>query len=134
VWDGLDLLGYRVFPDFRLLRNDNGHRFARALRRMADAYEAGRLEWHELNPRVQSWIGHARQADSWGLRKAIFSRTVFRRGRDQEVSGASAAARGTTNRGTPARRTATGTPPATGTTTSVCASPSLPAIAGVAPR
>ena len=45
VADGLNLLGYVVFPTQRRLRNDNGHRFARKLRRMARAFGAGRLEW-----------------------------------------------------------------------------------------
>jgi hypothetical protein len=32
VYEGVDVLGYRVFLGFRQLRNDNGHRFARKLR------------------------------------------------------------------------------------------------------
>lgn len=79
--DGLDLLGYRVFPDFRRLRNDNGHRFARRLRAMAQHYAAGEMTWREVDARVQSWIGHASNADTLGLRRAIFARTVFQRGR-----------------------------------------------------
>ncbi len=78
--DGLDLLGYRVFPDFRLLRNDNGHRFARKLRGYARGYEAGCLGWEMFNPSVQSWIGHAGQADTKGLRQRIFAAVPFRRG------------------------------------------------------
>ena len=78
---GIDLLGYRVLPDHRRLRNDNGHRFARKLRRLATGYAQGRLMWDDINPRVQSWIGHAKQAQTLGLRKSIFSRIVFQRGR-----------------------------------------------------
>lgn len=78
---GVDLLGYRVFPDHRRLRNDNGHRFIRKLRHFAHAYAQGRLAWKDLNPSVQSWIGHALQADTLGLRKRIFSTIVFQRGR-----------------------------------------------------
>ena len=36
--DGLNLLGYFIYPDRRLLRNDNGHRFARRLRALANGY------------------------------------------------------------------------------------------------
>ncbi len=79
--DGLDLLGYRVYPDFRLLRNDNGHRFARKLRGFARAYAAGRMRWPDFDPSVQSWIGHALHADTEGLRRRIFSATIFSRGR-----------------------------------------------------
>ncbi len=78
--EGVDILGYRVFPERRLLRNDNGHRFARKMRRFGRAFSAGELDWADIDPSVQSWIGHARHADSRGLRRAIFNATVFHRG------------------------------------------------------
>ena len=37
VYEGVDVLGYRVFPAFRQLRNDNGFRFARTLRHYGSA-------------------------------------------------------------------------------------------------
>ncbi len=80
---GLNVLGYIVFPDHRRLRADNGHRFERRLRRLAQAYRAGKLDWDDVNPRVRSWIGHAMHADTQGLRRAIFRRTVFSRGTGQ---------------------------------------------------
>jgi hypothetical protein len=126
--DGLDLLGYLVFPNHRRLRNDNGHRFGRRLRGFARAYARGLISFADIDPSVQSWIGHARHADTLGLRRAILSRIVFRRGTGREAAGAwCAGAPGTTNRRTSARPTATGTPPTTGTTTSVSVLPSPPA-------
>jgi hypothetical protein len=79
VYEGVDVLGYRVFPSFRQLRNDNGHRFARKLRGFARAYAQHALDWKDFNPSVQSWIGHACHADTLGLRQRIFGTTVFRR-------------------------------------------------------
>ena len=76
---GVDVLGYRVFPAYRLLRNDNGHRFARKLRTYAAAYQRGQLDWDDFNPGVQSWIGHACHADTLGLRREIFAATIFTR-------------------------------------------------------
>ena len=73
VADGLNLLGYLVFPTRRRLRNDNGHRFARKLRGMARAFGAGRLKWARVVASTQSWIGHAQHADTEGLRRGIFS-------------------------------------------------------------
>ena len=86
VSDGLNLLGYVVFPGCRRLRNDNGHRFARHLRRLAEMYQRGRVNWTSIDASVQSWIGHARHADTEGLRHAIFSRIIFQRGTDQEAT------------------------------------------------
>jgi retron-type reverse transcriptase len=80
---GADLLGYRVFPGRCRLRNDNGHRFTRKLRRFARAYAAGRLAWDDFNPAVQSWIGHASHADTLALRRRIFSAIPFSRGSGQ---------------------------------------------------
>ncbi len=88
VADGLNLLGYVVYPTRRRLRNDNGHRFARKLRRMAAAYRAGRLEWAKVAASTQSWIGHAKHADTEGLCRAIFSQVVFTRGMGQETASA----------------------------------------------
>lgn len=81
VYQGVDVLGYRVFPKHRLLRNDNGFRFARRLRQFAIAYGERRMDWDDFNPSVQSWLGHACHADTYGLRRRIFGTTVFRRER-----------------------------------------------------
>lgn len=88
VADGLNLLGYVVYPARRRLRSDNGHRFARKLRRMSVAYQVGRLEWADVVASTQSWIGHAQHADTDGLRRAIFSQAVFTRGTGQEAASA----------------------------------------------
>jgi hypothetical protein len=72
----------------RRLRNDNGHRFARKLRRFARGYAEGRLGWADINPAVQSWIGHARHADTEGLRRHLFGRTIFQRGSGRETTSA----------------------------------------------
>jgi retron-type reverse transcriptase len=83
---GLDVLGYRVYPYKCLLRNDNGHRFARKLRGFAKAYAEHRMDWQNFNPSVQSWIGHARHANTKGLRCKIFSSIVFQRGICQDAA------------------------------------------------
>ncbi len=76
---GVDVFGYRVFPDFRQLRNDNGHRFARKLRAASRRYADGQRDFAAFQPSVQSWIGHALHGDTWGLRKKIFADVVFTR-------------------------------------------------------
>jgi len=80
VATGMDVLGYRVFPQRIELRNDNGHRFARKLRGMAGAWGEGRYTLDDFKPTIASWNGHAAHADSEGLRRKIFSSTVFRKG------------------------------------------------------
>ena len=79
TWLGVDVLGYRVFPHYRLLRNDNGFRFRRKLKRFAEAYKYSILSWQDFNPNVQSWLGHAQHANTLGLRNQIFSEVSFQR-------------------------------------------------------
>ncbi len=88
VADGLNLLGYLVYPHRRRLRDDNGHRFARRLRRLARAYANGQMSWKDINASVQSWIGHARHADTEGLRNSILPKVVFQRGAGLEATSA----------------------------------------------
>ena len=76
----VDVLGYKVSRYRRWLRNDNGFRFRRRLRHMSHLYQTGDMDWPTLNASVQSWIGHARHAETAGLREAIFSQVSFRRG------------------------------------------------------
>ena len=81
--DGLNLLGYVVFPHRRRLRNDNGLRFRRRLRGFARAYAQGRLTLAAIDPSVQAWLGHARHADTLGLCQSIFDAIPFIRGADR---------------------------------------------------
>lgn len=74
---GVDFLGYQVFPTHRRLRPVSGYRFARRLRKMAHKVSQGRMEFHKVRQRVASWIGHARHADTWGLRTALFGSVTF---------------------------------------------------------
>ena len=79
----VDVLGYRLSRYRRWLRNDNGFRFRRRLRHMSSMYREGQIDWPTLNALVQSWIGHARHAETEGLREVIFSRVSFCRGAGQ---------------------------------------------------
>jgi len=79
VKTGTDFLGYQVFPTHRKLRAASVTRARRRLRRLRAAYEAGTISWTDVNHCVQSWLGHIKHADTYGLRRAIFSETIFRR-------------------------------------------------------
>ncbi len=80
VTKGVDVLGYRVFPDFCHLRNDNGHRFSRKMHRYAELYSQNKLELVDIKPSVMAWLGHAQHADCEGLIQNIMSNGVFKRG------------------------------------------------------
>ena len=115
-------LGFVLLPGGRRrLPDDNVRRFRNRLRGLRDRWRHGTVAEDEVRRRVQSWIAHAEHADTWRLRQTIFRDGWFdpARGPDPPPDAFCAAVPGTTNRGTSAPRTATGTPPVTETTTTV---------------
>ena len=77
VSTGIDHLGYRVFTTHRLLRKDNSMGFIKKLKRMNALYRLGYITFEKMNASVQSWIGHASHADTFGLRRSVFEKTDF---------------------------------------------------------
>jgi retron-type reverse transcriptase len=77
VEDGLRFLGYRLWPDRRMLDRRGVVRFCRRLRIYQRLYRARMLSAKDLTQRMRAWIGHASQADTWRLRTDLFSRTLF---------------------------------------------------------
>ena len=120
-------LGFVLLPDGRRrLPEDNVRRFRDRLRGLRDRWLAGKVRSEDVERRIGAWVAHAKHADTWRLRRAIFRDGRFdpSRGPGRRPAGACCAAvPGTTNRGTSARRTATGTRPETATTTTGSASP-----------
>lgn len=68
----VDVLGYKISRERRWLRNDNGYRFQRHLRRYLQAIRSGRLTAGQVQPSVMSWIGHARHGETNSLQQMLF--------------------------------------------------------------
>ena len=64
VRTGLVFVGYRIWASHRVLPKTKVRRFRRRLRWMKRACAAGRMGWEQVRPRLESWLGHAHQADS----------------------------------------------------------------------
>jgi retron-type reverse transcriptase len=79
VTEGIRFLGYRVFPTHRLLVAENVRRFRRRVRQMQRDYAAWRVSFASIYQRLMSWNGHARQANSYRLRCALFDTISFQR-------------------------------------------------------
>ncbi len=126
-------LGYDLYPGYRRLPEANVARFRTRLRSMADKCRAGTMSLEDAHRRVDAWIGHAANANTWRLRQSIFRDGYFDPKREPVrppvASASCAAVPGTTNRGTSAPPTVTGTTPTNGTTTTGSVSPVRP-IAG----
>jgi len=83
VKNGIRFLGYRVFPTHRLLPKENVRRFRRRVRGMQADYAAGRLEWPTIVQRLMSWVGHAKQANTYRLLDGLFGSISFQRAAKQ---------------------------------------------------
>jgi len=70
---GIPFLGFRLYPDHRLLKHKNGAAFARRLWVWRKQVARGQLPISKLHERVQGWVAHARHADTWGLRRSLFN-------------------------------------------------------------
>jgi RNA-directed DNA polymerase len=77
--EGVDFLGYRIYPEFMRVRKTNVKRFRKRLRLMARLYKEGRIGLRDIQCSIHSWIGHVKHADSYRLREEIFSSAVFQR-------------------------------------------------------
>lgn len=75
VAQGIPFLGYRVFPDHRLLKKSNAVSFARRYRKKLNECRVGRAPLSKLTESVQAWVAHAEHADTFGLRRKILGKT-----------------------------------------------------------
>jgi retron-type reverse transcriptase len=71
VKQGINFLGYRIWPSHRLLRKSSIKRIKRRLKRLSKDYQEGRATISQIRPVLSSWLGHASHADSYGVRKKI---------------------------------------------------------------
>ena len=79
VCDGTRFLGYRVFPDYRLLPKDNLKRLRARIRLLQKGYRNGLANWEDIRRSVVGWMGHAEQANTFRLRRRILADMVFKR-------------------------------------------------------
>jgi hypothetical protein len=75
---GIRFLGYRIFRSHRLLAADNVRRFRRRLRRLQGQYARYAVTQDAARQSLVGWIGHARQADTYRLRRRLFDEHPFR--------------------------------------------------------
>ncbi len=75
---GIDFLGYRMWATHRLLRKSSVKRMRRKLKAFAEGYADGSRTFEEINASVQSWLGHAGHADTYGLRCRLFADFVLK--------------------------------------------------------
>lgn len=71
VTEGINFLGFRLYPDHRRLKRANGYAYRRRLRRLAGQYSASEIAWTQLDASARGWVNHACYGDTYGLRRAV---------------------------------------------------------------
>ena len=77
---GVPFLGMMISPGSRRLKRQNVMRFKRRLKEFQRLYKEGAVSWAHIYQSVQSWIGHAKHADTARLRELVLADVVFRKG------------------------------------------------------
>lgn len=77
VKNGVDFLGWRLFPHYRRLRRDNVRHAVRRMSRQQAAFARGELTQEELSASVRAWLAHAGHGNTYRLRSRILQRFVF---------------------------------------------------------
>jgi RNA-directed DNA polymerase len=80
VVDGIDFLGFRIFPTHRLLRKQNVKRASKRLKRLKEGYLSGKISLKQIGQSIHSWIGHVSRGDTYRLRKRLLGEVFFQRG------------------------------------------------------
>jgi retron-type reverse transcriptase len=77
---GIPFLGFRIFPDRRLLLRQGIRRFRRRLKTFQEGFAAGNVTVARISQGIQSWVAHAAWGNTAGLRQAVLAPMVFTRG------------------------------------------------------
>lgn len=71
---GIPFLGFRIYPQHRLLKRKRGLAFQRRLKTLMKGWLSGAISFQNLQDSVRSWAAHAAWGDTFGLRKAVLGK------------------------------------------------------------
>lgn len=80
VKEGVSFLGFRIFPDFKLVKTENIRRFRTRLKLMQKIFWNGNMTQKNFNMRVRSWFVHVAFANTFRLRKKIYCKLYNNKG------------------------------------------------------
>ena len=77
---GVNFVGFRVFPDKIRVRSENLKRARRRLKRLQEYYRNGKVSRKDVLNSLQSWEAHLKHGDTYQLRQKIFASLSWQRG------------------------------------------------------
>ncbi|MDD4293997.1 MAG: reverse transcriptase domain-containing protein [Candidatus Omnitrophica bacterium] len=76
---GVDLLGYKSFYFYRLLRKRNVRSFKKRVSYWQEQFKENKISLRDITRSIRGWIEYAKYADSYKLRKKLFRVNLFTR-------------------------------------------------------
>ena len=74
---GIPFLGFRIYPEYRLLKARKANQYRRHLKSLNRKHKLGEIEREKVMSSMQGWINHVRYGDTWGLRGAILNQALL---------------------------------------------------------
>lgn len=74
---GVNYLGYRIFPTHMLLREKSKKKMKRKMKAFQKKYKEGKITLEQITRCVVSWKGHAKHAATYNLQNKIFEKYYF---------------------------------------------------------
>ncbi len=71
LYHKIDLLGFRIFYHYKLLRKRNIKQFNKKLLNLKEKYDAELIDYEQVMDSIQGWFAYAIWANSYKLRKNI---------------------------------------------------------------
>ena len=79
IAQGVNFLGYRIWPTHRLLRKSSAKRMKRKLRQFERDYADGTIKLDHITASIMSWLGHASHANCYNLTRHLLENFTLRR-------------------------------------------------------
>lgn len=74
---GVNAIGYKIYPTHRLLRNDSKKKIKRKIKAMPHLIKEGKLTIEKAEQILNSWLGHAKHGNSYNFIKKLIMKYNF---------------------------------------------------------
>lgn len=74
IAQGVNAIGFKIYPTHMLLRNDSKKRVKQNLRKLRDLLINEEITVEKVEQKLNSWLGHAEQADSYNFVQSLVER------------------------------------------------------------
>ena len=74
---GVNMVGYKIYKTHKLLRNDSKKKIKRKVKKMPGLISSGKITKDKAEQMLNSWLGHARNADSYNFVLSLLKRHFY---------------------------------------------------------